>query len=302
MTMKHKQRGWVVVCAAVTLLAACGEKPSEKAASQVLAKVNDDEITVTQLNTVLAQQPASTQISKVVRQQALDYLVDQDVLFQKAADLKLDRDPAVMSAIEFSRRQILAQAAAGKVLKTEQIKPSEQDIATFYARHPGWFAQRKLYDFISFAAPSAAVDKALQQKLNMSHGPEATRSLLSEAKVPFKEAEARLPSERVPDAANAKLGQLKPGDILLSQQGGVLIMMQYLKTEDAPVYSKDAHDLIAKMLVSQREEESRKTQMDALRKAAKISYLQHFSDEPVTTVKTPSDSGAGTIRSGLKGL
>jgi hypothetical protein len=111
MAIKRRQTVWLLGGIAWLLLAGCAQK-DEKSQTQVLARVNNAEITVLELNSVLSQRPDLKGDSNNQRQQALDYLVDQEVLVQKAADLKLDQEPAVLAAIEAGRRQVLAAAAA----------------------------------------------------------------------------------------------------------------------------------------------------------------------------------------------
>jgi len=302
MRMKMRQSAWLTAVALGVLLAGCS-KESATAQSQVLAKVNDDEITVTQLNTLLAQQSGAAQEGNRVKQEALDYLVDQDVLVRKAADLKLDQDPAVMAMIEFSRRQILAQAAAGRVLKTALTKPSEQDISSFYTQHPDWFAKRRVFDFIRFSMPRASVDQSFRRQLDASRSPDATRQLLAGAKVAFQQAPLQLSGERIPQAALAKIAALKAGDIMANQQGETLVLMQFVQSESAPIDERAAHDAIAQLLSKQRNEDALKTQMDTLKQAVKISYMQHFSDSSApVAAKQAVTAGGGAIQSGLKGL
>ena len=80
----------------------CGKKDEGgKKRTQIVAKVNGDEISVHQLNFQLSRvgqipQEQTKQVSK----QVLDRLVEQQLLTQKAIEAKLDRDPQVLQVLE----------------------------------------------------------------------------------------------------------------------------------------------------------------------------------------------------------
>jgi EpsD family peptidyl-prolyl cis-trans isomerase len=300
MKMRQVTSTLIVFGALTGVLAGCGHS-SDKPASQVLAKVNDDEITVMQLNGMLAQQAPTEQNNKAMRQQALEYLVDQAVLVEKAKDLKLDQDPSVLAAVEASRRQILAAAAAQKVLKVTPTAPSDKEIDAFYAQHPNWFAQRRLFDFINFLMPRSAVGDALLTKLNSSTSPDETRALLTGANIDFKSGPTQLGSDRISAAVEAKLNTLKAGDILINKTPEQVILMQFVKADDGAIDAPTAHDTIVSFLTRQRTAEATQVQMDALKKAVKISYLQHFADLPAES-SAPVSNNKDVLQSGMKGL
>src|SRR5512139_4330043 len=83
------------------LVVGCGDKKDEaaedKKPTQVAAKVNGTELTVSQVNFALQRIPnLDKDQSKAASLQVVRNLVDQEVLAQKATVDKLDRDPAVM--------------------------------------------------------------------------------------------------------------------------------------------------------------------------------------------------------------
>src|ERR1041384_5458963 len=93
-----------------TLLVAC-HRQSDKPASQVVAKVNETELTVHQVNFLLEQQRGLTpERFDLARKQTLERLIDQEVAIQKADELKITRDPRVMQQIEAARRDVIARA------------------------------------------------------------------------------------------------------------------------------------------------------------------------------------------------
>jgi EpsD family peptidyl-prolyl cis-trans isomerase len=87
--------------------AGCERAAADRPGAQLAAKVNGTEISVYQLRTVsstaggTAGNPASVA-------QALEKVIDRELLVQKALAAKLDRDPQVLQSIEDARRQLLA--------------------------------------------------------------------------------------------------------------------------------------------------------------------------------------------------
>src|SRR3990172_2493309 len=84
--------------------AADAKAADKKAASQVAAKVNSTEITVSQINAVLARTPnVPPEAAEQAKRQILDRLIDQELAKQQAIAKKLDRRPNVLQVLEGSR-------------------------------------------------------------------------------------------------------------------------------------------------------------------------------------------------------
>src|SRR5450432_277326 len=100
----------VVLAVTATLLAGCGDKKKDKAATQTAAKVNKEEITVHQINFLLGQQRAlPPEQAASASRQVLEKLIDQELTLQKASEQKLDRDPRVVQQIEAARRDLVSR-------------------------------------------------------------------------------------------------------------------------------------------------------------------------------------------------
>src|SRR5919201_4014082 len=100
----------IVVLLALGVAGGCGKQPESKKATQVAAKVNADEITVHQVNRVLARsQNLAPELAEQAKREILDKLIDQTLARQQALKKKLDRSPGVMQAVEAARSEILAR-------------------------------------------------------------------------------------------------------------------------------------------------------------------------------------------------
>ena len=121
---------------AVTALG-CSKKDDQKPATQVAARVNGDEITVHQINNVLARTPnIPPEAVPQVKREILNRLVDQQIARQQAGE-KLDRTPNIVQAIEAMKTDILARAyleqvaAAQAQVTPEEIKNTTTSIRSF---------------------------------------------------------------------------------------------------------------------------------------------------------------------------
>jgi EpsD family peptidyl-prolyl cis-trans isomerase len=146
--MTLSKKNVVTVLLLSLMMTACGgdEKSSNKKSStQVVAKVNGDEISVHQVNLQLSRLgKVSEDQGKQATRQILSKLVEQQLLNQQAMAEKLDRDPRILQVMEAAKKEILAQAYLEKIA-TKAKKPTESEINTFYKEHPELFEKRRLF-------------------------------------------------------------------------------------------------------------------------------------------------------------
>ena len=126
-----------VLCLAATLPAGCERASAERGSAQLAAKVNSAEISVRHVRSAAAGGTAPA------GNQALEKVIERELLVQQAIHAGLERDPAVRDAIDASRRQILAQAWLDKVASGNSV--SRDEIHAFYAQNPALFAERRVY-------------------------------------------------------------------------------------------------------------------------------------------------------------
>jgi len=143
---------FTVLLFALVLATGCDKKDdTKKVSTQVAARVNADEITVHQVNDVLARSPNITpEAAAQAKREILDRLIDQQLAKQKAIENKLDRSPKVMRNIEAARSEILARAFQEHVAAS-LTKPAPVEVHEYYKQHPELFAQRKVFNLEELA-------------------------------------------------------------------------------------------------------------------------------------------------------
>lgn len=287
MTLFAHRKSCIVIVSAIALLAGCG-KEEGKTSAQVAARVNNEEISVHQINYLLGrsgnipaeQMPAASK-------QVLDKLIDQDVLTQKAVAEKLDRDPNVMVGIETSRRQILAQAYMERVMSAA-TKPTSEEISDYYTKHPELFSHRRLFRFqeVSIAGGKDLVAE-LQQQLAAGKtladivAWAQSKNLRVNSNVVVKAAE-QIPMEMLP-----RLSLMKDGQVGLLAEPGGASLLQLLASQDQPVDEKGATATIGQYLTNQRKSELAAAELKQLKAAAKIEYIGDFAKNDAAPAATP---------------
>lgn len=130
----------------MTAVMGCGRNEEPKIAIQVAAKVNSEEISVHQINNILAQsQNVAPDVNSKAKREILDRLIDQQLAKQRAVDIGLDRSPDIVQAIDAARSEILARAYLEQIARA-QPRPTTEDLKGYYREHPELFANRRIFN------------------------------------------------------------------------------------------------------------------------------------------------------------
>lgn len=306
-----------VALLSAALVAGCGDgkqaaETGDKAPTQVAAKVNGTELTVHQVNYALQRIPnLGKEQTKPASLRVVRNLVDQEVLVQKALTDKLDRDPAVVQALDAARRQILAEAYMGRKLGTP-AEPSEAEVTGYFGLHPELFAKRKVYRLqeISIKAPEDK-HQAIRAQLTASKSLNDFAAWLKAENLPAKAAQGVKPAEQLPQAILPKLSDMPNGQAMIVNAPDGLLVIVLADSQLQPVTLEQAKPAIARLLQTQARQKAAKAELDALKAAAKIEYVGEFvgadKEEPVPEAVAPKekpapDADAGAISKGMSGL
>jgi EpsD family peptidyl-prolyl cis-trans isomerase len=276
--ISERFRGLVALFAAVVLTVGCGES-KDKPASQTAAKVNDDEVTVHQINAEL-QRAAGGNVSQGANAEAaskriLEGLIDQTLLVQQAKEAKLDRDPQVLQALESSRRQILAQAYIDR--QAAATSPSQDEIKAFYTKNPDLFEQRRIYSFREFLFERARFTDSVRDQLNGAKTPAEISKVLNSAGIRYRETNSTRPAESLPIEALPRIAKLNKGDTVAFTDQNLANMLMLLDYTEQPVLLDRATSLIQQYLMNQKKREVAQSTVKELRAKAKIEYLGNFA-------------------------
>ena len=265
-----------VVMALALALAACGGK-SATPSTQVAAKVGKGEISVHQINFVLQRQgELPPQQREAAQREVLERLIDQELAVQKAQDQKIDRDPAVMQAIEATRRDIIARAYLER-LTASVAKPTAEEVKKYHDNHPLLFAQRKLFDLQEVNVRATPEQLApLSAKLNAVRSQDEAVAVLRGAGLTPDLRQSSLAPETIPQLAE-RLAALPPGQPMLLNANGGLKIIFVTNTRPAPIGDAEALPRIEGFLHGEAKRQAADQDLKALRAATTIQYTGPFA-------------------------
>jgi EpsD family peptidyl-prolyl cis-trans isomerase len=299
----HASR-WVPLLAlstAAVLLVGCGEK-KEKAASQTAVKVNKDEITVHQINFVLQQQrglrPDQTDAAS---KQILERLIDQQLALSKAEELKVDRDPRVVQALEAARREIVSRAYLEKIGEAA-AKPTAEEIKKYYDEKPALFSERRIYS-IQEIAIEAKPDQVpvLRDKLAASKNIAEFVEWLKASDYRFNGNQAVRAAEQLPLNSLESFARMKDGQAAIVPAANGVQVIVLAGSRSQPVSEEQARPAIEQFILNERKRKLIEDDVKALRAAAKIEYVGKFAEGAASAAAaaTPAPPAAPAASGGL---
>lgn len=283
----------LVLCACA-VVASCSKLKPGTDATQVAARVDGEEISVHQINAVLARAQGVTQANlNKAKQDILLSLVDQQIAINLAVKNKLDRSPAVVQAIEEAKRDILARAAVNQL--TEALpKPTDDEAKAYYAANPALFSQRRIYSLQELGLPKTTPNMdAVRAKVAAAKSMEELVSWLRASNIPFGANGGSRPAEQIPLEILPQLHQFKDGQIGLLGTNEAFAIMHLVASRTAAVTQEQALPKIKAFLMNQRSSAEVKKQKDLLKAAAKVEYLGEFAGgEAAFKAKAEADAQA----------
>ena len=279
------------VACAVGVIAGCSAKDdSSKPASQVAVKVNKEEISVHQINDLLARSGNIPQDQiENARSAVVERLIDQELLLQQAKGEKLDRNPNVMQTIEFARRDILARAY-GEQVASKAPTPTATEIDTFYDNNPALFSKRRIYNLQELNIQTDRFDE-VREHLQGGGNLQKFITWLNEQKIPFSAAGGVKAAEQIPNELLRNLAELSAGQAAAMRTPTGILLLFVAGVQEEPVDRTKAKPIIENFLTTQARAELMKSEIKRLREAAAIQYVGDFKP-PAAPVQNPSDAPA----------
>jgi EpsD family peptidyl-prolyl cis-trans isomerase len=251
--------------------AACEKAAADRPGVQLAARVNGTGISVHQVRTGSPEGVA----------QALEKVIDRELLVQEALAAKLDRDPQVAHAIENARRQLLAQAYLERAASAAAgaTRPGElsADVRAFYAENPALFAERRIYRLreLRVSAPIETID-ALRAEAAKARDLEEVASWLRLRDAKYRADGLTQPAEQLPLSFLPQLARMKAGEIAVFATPLGASVIQLAHAEDAPLTEQQAAPLIEQFLAGRKRLETAAAEVKRLREVATIEYLGEF--------------------------
>lgn len=263
-------------------LGGCGDKPAAGGpAGQWVARVNDREITVHQVNAELsagltgAGAAAAALPAEAAQRRAVESLVDRRLLVDAALEAKQDREPETMQAIELAREQIIAQSYLRKTMG-QPPKPTPAEVGAYFDANPDLFAKRKQYEMRQIAVDTAVFDTVLKGAVDGARSLEDVEAAFAARDVKFATERAMRTGADMPPAMRAKLDTLVGGKPFVIRTNAKVLVATLSHVGEAPVSLAEATPQIEQRLLAMRVRDAAMTEVARLRKQARIEYKDGY--------------------------
>lgn len=294
-----KKHQYLLAVLITTTLAACGNQSDSKN-SQSIVRVNEDEITVHQVNFQMQRMQVNESNKDAIAKHVISGLVDRQLLVQEALKAELDRNPQVMQALEENRMQVLAKAyLENKVANV--VKPTDGEVSEYRTKHPELFEHRKLYaiEELTFTL-DPSLNAELDQLSDTAKTLEEVTAWLDAKQIKYGRNKAARAAESIPPGLVSKMSQLNNGELLFVHGPNGYSVARLLETKSQPIGIAESKPIIQRILLNEKQKVLASTEMERLRKASKIVYLDkkfEATQQAVGMVKpspdaiSPSDAG-----------
>lgn len=262
------------VASAAVLLTAC----EKKVGGQVVAVVNDEEITQQELRAEAeaAQIPVGQDIRKV-GPGILQRVVERNLLADYAREQGLDRGPEYVARRRQLEQTLLASLAMRKIIGTP-AKPTEADVTRFINTQPTIFAQRQRLTLDQVRFPTPADPKQVQELTKLG-SVAAVEARLKSQGVNVQRGQPVLDTASVAPMIAKQIVALPNGELFDFSTNGASFISTITGRAAAATPSATWNAPATEAVRRERADQALKTAMDKLRAGAKIEYDPAFKPQ-----------------------
>lgn len=208
--------------------------------------------------------------------QALESVIDRELLVQKALQDGLERDPQVALSIDHARREVLAQAWIERNAGAA-AKATPDEVRRFYAENAALFAQRRVYRLqeLAVSLPPEMLE-ALRAEAARTRDLDELAAWLRARSFKFTEVALTQPAEQLPLRYLPQLARMHEGDIAVFAAPAGASVVRLVSAADAPLGEKQAAPVIEQFLAGRKRLEMAAAEAKRLRSAARIEYVGDF--------------------------
>jgi len=256
----------LIVILLATAAAGCERAAADRAPTQLVARVNGVEISARELRASAAGSLA----------QAVEKVIDRELLVQKALQAGLERDPQVAADIDNARREVLAQAYVERAAR-EQAAPTRDEVRAFYAENPALFVERRIYRTRELVvSTNPEMMDVLRAQVAHAADLDEVAAWLKSRNARYSVATQTQPAEEVPLAFLPQLARMSPGEMALFATPRGVSVTQLIYSESAPLAYEQASPLIENFLAGRKRLAVAQDEVKRLRETARIEYVAQF--------------------------
>jgi len=277
---------WTSCLIGSVLLSGC----QKEATGQVAAVVNDEEVTLQEINTELGQAQLPEGVDKeLVQQGALQRIVERRLLAQAAREDGLDKTPEFLIRRRQLEDALLVQLLGQRLGRTTAV-PEGSAVDTFMRQNPAVFGGRAILnvDRIQFAMPS---DPTKLSALESDHSMDAVAASLQRLGIQFTRGNAQMDSAALGQDRLNRIRALPEGEPFVIPEGGTVTVAVITAETPQPVQGDRARPVAVQMMRNQSLSDAMRSRLEAEKAKAKIEYQPGFAP-PAAPSATPSTASS----------
>ena len=255
-------------------LAACGGKDSAPE-GQVIARVNGQEITLSELNSeLIANNLGKRADDKAVTKTMVERLIARKLLVEAARDSGLDKTSEYVLSRQRTEENELAGLAQRQMMS--QVKPPTREEAEKYIReNPGTFNNRKLMvlEQIRFLQPANANDvKLIEKATSLAQVAE----LLKQNSIRFERVPTVLDTTSISPQLAQRIDGLPPGEVFVISNGQ-MVLANVIREKQPAAIPEEARIQYASQLIQQQSlAKGIEAQVNKLKQKAKLTFQKGY--------------------------